>query len=188
MRIIGGTHRSRNILPPKDDQTTRPITDRVKTSLFDRLTSMEAYDGHALDIFAGTGSLGLEALSRGMDSCTFIERDRNARDLLESNLETLGFQAKATVLSVDAFSAAWLRLLPHLPVNLIFLDPPYRMMADEKDHDRIIALMTRLAGVAAAHALMVLRTESHDSGPRVDGWNGPESFSYGSMTLHFYER
>jgi 16S rRNA (guanine966-N2)-methyltransferase len=188
MRIIGGTHRSRNILGPKDDTTTRPITDRVKTSLFDRLTSMAVLEGAVLDIFSGTGSLGLEALSREVDHVTFIERDRGARELLKVNLKTLGFDDKSAVLSVDALSTTWIPLLPHRPVNLIFLDPPYRMMHDEKDLPRLAELMAKLAEVTAEEGVLVLRTDDRATAPTVAGWQGPASHAYGSMVLHFYQR
>ena len=80
MRIIGGIHRSRHLHPPRDIHTTRPITDRVKVALFDRLWDAGLLEGGSvLDIFSGTGSLGLEALSRGMDHCIFIERDKYSR-------------------------------------------------------------------------------------------------------------
>jgi 16S rRNA (guanine966-N2)-methyltransferase len=188
MRIIGGIHRSRNILGPKDDRTTRPITDRVKTSLFDRLTSMAVLEGAVLDIFSGTGSLGLEALSREVDHVTFIERDRSARDLLNENIQTLGFRDQSAVMSVDALSPTWIPLLPHRPVNLIFLDPPYRMMEDEKDTVRITELMARLAEITAADGVLVLRTDDRAKAPVVEGWQGPTSYGYGSMALHFYQR
>ena len=98
MRIIGGTHRSRRLHPPPDAETTRPITDRVKVSLFDRLWDAGLLDeGNALDIFSGTGSLGLEALSRGLSHCTFIERDKHALRLLKKNIDELGQIGRAHV-------------------------------------------------------------------------------------------
>lgn len=188
MRIIGGIHRSRIILGPKDAQTTRPITDRVKVSLFDRLTAMAVLEGAALDIFSGTGSLGLEALSRGLDHVTFIERDRIARDLLKSNIETLRFGEQTTILSVDAFSGGWINLLPHRPLNLVFLDPPYALMLEPKDAARIADLIARLAESVAPEGVLVLRTQESVAAPVVEGWEGPASYAYGSMTLHFYQR
>ena len=91
MRIIAGTHRGRTLLAPADAETTRPITDRVKENLFNRLHSLGVLGyGRVLDVFCGTGSMGLEALSRGADHCTFVDRDRDAIDRLQQNLDTLG--------------------------------------------------------------------------------------------------
>ena len=191
MRIIAGTHRSRVILSPPDDGTTRPITDRVKTALFDRLVSMEALGAAAVDVFSGTGSLGLEALSRGVDHCTFIERDRESRRLLQQNIDTLGLAERAVVLGTDALSGAWIAQLPRRPVELVFLDPPYAMTEDAGDRDRLAALLTALAraeGAASDDALAILRTSDRGTAPKAEGWSEPEPHAYGSMTLHFYSR
>lgn len=189
MRVIGGTHRSRPILSPHDDQTTRPITDRVKTSLFDRLTAMGALGGgNVADVFAGTGSLGIEAISRGADHCLFVERDRAARALLEENLRNLGMMDRATVLGVNALTGAWLSLLPRKPLALIFLDPPYPLTREEREMGQIIALLERLAGVSEPGAIVSLRTPERVIPPAAAQWIGPESHVYGTMALHFFER
>lgn len=191
MRIIGGVHRSRRLLLPPDYETTRPITDRVKQAMFDRLTVLEAFDGAAADVFAGTGSIGLEAISRGIEHCTFIERDHDARDLLEQNIASLHVENESLVIGGDALAAAWIRQLPHLPLNLVFLDPPYALMKEPKDVSRIAALMSALAadGVTYDDAILVLRTPDDAEPPPLEtlgGWSAPETHSYGSMNLHFY--
>lgn len=188
MRIIAGTHRSRLIQPPPDSDTTRPITDRVKQALFDRLTAMAVLEGAAVDVFSGTGSLGLEALSRGIDHCTFIERDRPTRKVLDANINTLGFADRAVILSSDAAAGAWISLLPHKPVNLVFLDPPYAMMTDEKDAPRIMSLIEQLTAITHPEGVVVLRTQTGVKTAPVPGWEGPAVFEYGSMTLHLYQR
>jgi 16S rRNA (guanine(966)-N(2))-methyltransferase RsmD len=189
MRIVGGIHRSRKLIPPKDASTTRPITDRVKTSLFDRLAARGLVDGgNALDMFAGTGSLGLEALSRGSDHCTFIERDRDARQRLESNIDALRLGDESTVMGVDALSAAWINLLPHKPLALIFCDPPYRMTQEPRDRERVMQQVARLAGACEPGAVLVARTDDHTELPAADGWDGPQMLDYGSMHVHWYER
>lgn len=192
MRIIAGTHRSRLILPPKDDRTTRPITDRVKQSLFDRLASMGMLgEGNVLDIFSGTGSMGLEALSRGADHCTFLERDREARELLEKNLDVLQFARQATVLSADALSLGWIGVLGRKPVRLAFCDPPYAMTLDETLSQRVVEVIAALgaaAGVMEPGGVLVLRTDDHAKAHEAAGWTGPISHGYGSMVLHFYEK
>jgi 16S rRNA (guanine966-N2)-methyltransferase len=190
MRIIGGTHRSRIFLAPRDDprNPTRPITDRVKQALFDRLVAMEAFGDAGVDVFAGTGSLGLEALSRGVEHVTFIERNRTVRALLDQNLADLGFAERAAVLGVDALSGAWIGMLPRRPLSVIFLDPPYRMMSDPVDQPRIADLIRRLADATEPLGVLVLRTDDRAQPPLVEGWAGPESHGYGSMQLHLYQR
>ena len=187
MRIIAGEHRSRRIIPPADEQTTRPITDRVKVALFDRLWSLGALAGqHALDLFAGTGSLGLECLSRGVARCTFVERNRDSRSRLEENLKTLQLADRATVLGVDALALGYLRTLPRPAVDLVTVDPPYALVREHPD--RIAALLEAVAEVAAPAATLVLRTDAETPAPPSPAWGDPETRPYGSMTLHFFQR
>ena len=198
MRIIGGTHRSRQILGPRGGQTTRPITDRVKQSLFDRLWSMgvlgdDAPEPIVLDVFCGTGSLGLEALSRGAAHCTFVENDRGARQRLTRNLDDLELADRATVLGVDALAVNWLDTLPYRPadgqaVALIFCAPPYAMTRDESQSARIAALLGRLAPLTTPSGVAVLRTEKQTAAATIDAWSDPQTIVYGTMALHFYER
>ena len=101
MRIIAGTHRGRRILPPATD-STRPITDRVKQSLFD-LLAPRIEGAQVLDLFAGTGSMGLESLSRGAAHATFFESDRSAVKLLRQNIDALKLAPLSTVIATDLF-------------------------------------------------------------------------------------
>ena len=186
MRIIAGIHRSRKIHPPVGDEVTRPITDRVKKSLFDRLIALATMGGPVVDIFSGTGSLGLESLSREADHCTFIERDKGARKLLDMNLKDLKLQEQAIVLSVDALSPGWLAMLPKKPVRLVFCDPPYALVVDEASRLRVMALIESLPPVMEEDGVLMLRTPDEIEAPPAKGWDGPERFVYGSMALHFY--
>lgn len=189
MRIIAGTHRGRRILSPEGEEVTRPITDRVKQSLFDRLDAAGRVEGAAvLDIFAGTGSLGLECLSRGAEHVTFIEQDRPAAKLLEENLATLREQSKARVLRTNALTGALTTALPRKDYSLVFVDPPYALVADALQAPRLWKQMEQLAAVCTDDAWMVLRVERHARAPEVAGWSGPDTFPYGSMTLHVYRR
>jgi 16S rRNA (guanine966-N2)-methyltransferase len=189
MRIIAGEHRHRQILPPPDASTTRPITDRVKENLFNRLMALGLLgEGNVLDIFAGTGTLGIEALSRGADHCTFVERNRGIRTILDENLTNLGLTDRSTVLGVDALAADLPALLPRKPLTLIFCDPPYALTADEKTMVLIANLIARMAEPADAGAALVLRMQSHLIPPQVQYWNPPRTHPYGSMALHIYLR
>ena len=187
MRIIAGTHRGRPLLPPKDAATTRPITDRVKEALFNRLHSLGALGpGRVLDVFSGTGSLGLEALSRGADHCTFVDQDRDAVHRLQENLDTLGLAGRADVKPTNARSSVWTLGLQADRVALAFLDPPYAMVAD--DPVAMDALMAALLPKLEPGGVIVLRTPTDIEPHELTGYDGPASFKYGGMTLHFYQR
>jgi len=190
MRVISGTHRRRTLLGPRGDRVTRPIPDRVKQSLFDRLWAMEIFSHPTgvLDIFSGTGSMGIEALSRGMSRCTFIERDRSARQLLEKNLANLGLTDQAVVLGVDALSGGWTGLLNHDKIGLVFCDPPYALTADPASMGLIGTLIESLAGVVLPGSVLMLRTEDHTPPVQAARWSAPESHRYGSTVVHLYEQ
>ena len=122
MRGISGLYRGRT-LRTVGDLSVRPATDRVRQTVFDMLTNRIVFDGaRVLDLFAGSGSLGIEALSRGAGHVTFVEHAREAAEFIELNLRTLGCADAGTVLESDAL--AFIR--PGVgPFDLIFADPPY---------------------------------------------------------------
>lgn len=122
MRVTGGEFRSR-ILRTVDDLSVRPATDRVRQSLFNMLVHrLDFEDLMVLDLFAGSGSLGIEALSRGAARAVFVEGNHRAVEFLERNLEQLGCTGRSEVLSVDA-----MRYLNQSDdaFGLVFADPPY---------------------------------------------------------------
>ena len=125
MRIVAGAWRGRTLAAPPGD-ATRPTADRVRQALFDRLmhapwAGRAVIEGaRVLDAFAGTGALGLEALSRGGAHATFLERDRTALATLRANIAACRAEAQCTVLAADA-----LRPPPGPAQELLFLDPPY---------------------------------------------------------------
>jgi 16S rRNA (guanine966-N2)-methyltransferase len=119
VRIISGKWRGRPIVAPKG-QATRPTSDRAREALFSMLTSRVGSfeELEVADIFAGSGALGLEALSRGAARCTFVDNDRAALDAIRANLKALGAEG-----DVRAGAAEHVRLAR--PLDLVFLDPPY---------------------------------------------------------------
>lgn len=122
MRIIAGEWRGRPLVAPKGD-ATRPTADRTREALFSMLVSrLGSFEGlRVADLFAGSGALGLEALSRGAAHCTFVEQDGAALDALKSNIAKLGAASKSDVRpqSVTALGPA------PTPFDLLLLDPPY---------------------------------------------------------------
>jgi 16S rRNA (guanine966-N2)-methyltransferase len=127
MRIVAGKHRGRRIATPPGN-IVRPTSERAREALFNilahgRLAPAPVFeDARVLDVFAGTGAFGLEALSRGARFATFIEKDRDAREALAANIKALGESGRTRLLAVDA------TLPPRAdgPYDLVFLDPPYR--------------------------------------------------------------
>jgi len=180
MRIIAGEFRGRKLLPP-DTGATRPVTDRVKQSVFDILTPL--LDGAVVyDCFAGTGSMGLECLSRGASRVTFFEADRSAAGRLKQNITTLKVDDRATVVSGDLFR--WLADPARRDAaTLVFLDPPYRFLRERPADLRSLA-----ADLAARHlapgATLVFRHDAADAldlPPLIQA----DVRDYGSMTVEF---
>lgn len=136
MRIISGEFKGRSLIAPASD-ATRPITDRAKQSLFDVLTPYLT-DALVYDCFSGTGSLGLESLSRGAKFATFFEADRTAFARLNQNIVALGVQTRSRVVQGDLFK--WFELANKRPesanasgADIVFLDPPYRFLNQHSD-------------------------------------------------------
>jgi 16S rRNA (guanine(966)-N(2))-methyltransferase RsmD len=124
MRIIAGQYRGR-ILSALRDLSIRPTTGRVKQTIFDILSTRVNLEGATvLDLFAGSGSLGLEALSRGASHVTFIEKSRPSLEALEKNIRALDCQDRSTVHQADVF---WFLRNAHQPYDLVFVDPPYAL-------------------------------------------------------------
>jgi 16S rRNA (guanine966-N2)-methyltransferase len=149
MRVVSGTFGGRVLQAPKGSGT-RPTSDRVREALFAILASVEG--AHALDLFAGSGALGIEALSRGAAAVTFVDSAATAVAAVRHNLERLGLQAE--VLRMPA-----LRALACTPVlarqyDLVFLDPPYRMASTLGPQ-----LSTALPPVLAAGARVVVESD-----------------------------
>ena len=134
LRIVAGQWRGRKLLAP-EGETTRPTADRTRETLFSMLVSrLGSFEGLAVaDLFAGSGALGLEALSRGAQSCTFVEQDPAAIRALRSNIANLRAAAQC-----DVRASSVLALGPaKAPLDLILLDPPYHTGAGEVALDKL---------------------------------------------------
>ena len=137
MRIIAGEWRGRKLVAPKGD-ATRPTADRARETLFAMLTSRLGDFGglQVADLFAGSGALGLEALSRGAEHCLFVEQDRLAVDVIRANISALGAGLRTRV---ETGSVMGLRAATR-PLDLILADPPYHSGAGEVALDRLLRL------------------------------------------------
>lgn len=153
MRITGGHHRGRIISVPKG-QDIRPTSDKVRQAIFNMLFQYGLPGGaQVLDMFCGTGVLGLEALSRGAQFCTLIDKSPDSLRCARQNIKALGYEAQCKVLQKDSTKLGE-RALNHIPANLAFLDPPYRQAL------ALPALMAAVQhGWLAAGALCVIEAE-----------------------------
>lgn len=169
MRVVAGTLGGRRLVAPAGE-STRPTTDRVREAIFNALGSAGLLDGAlVVDLFAGSGAIGIEALSRGAERCVFVERDRAALDALDENLRRLDLTARGKVLALDAVSAA-----ATVDADIVFADPPY-------DFDRWDDLLERVT------ADFVVA----ESGAAVDpppGWDVLRSRRYGRTHVTYLER
>jgi 16S rRNA (guanine966-N2)-methyltransferase len=128
MRVIAGRFGGRPLAAP-EGRTTRPTSDRVREALFSMLGAVRCAD--VLDLFAGTGALGIEALSRGAGKAVFVERDADALASLATNLESLGIgREEGEVRRGDAFGALGAARARQETYDLVFIDPPYRQAHD----------------------------------------------------------
>lgn len=183
MRIIAGSAKGRPILAPKG-VSTRPTLDRVKESLFSIL-QFSLPGARVLDLYAGSGNLGLEALSRGAAFAVFNDRSRECAQVIRKNVETLGFQIQAEILQLEALDALR-RLQSGAAFDFAFLDPPYQ------------------EGAAAALEALFMQDLIAEGGAAIveHDWASPPAISgdtlsllrladrrkYGDTGISFYER
>lgn len=148
MRVVAGSLRGRPIQSPPGD-VTRPTTDRVREALFNALYSLGRIDDAVvIDLFAGSGALGIEALSRGAQSCTFVERDRTALASIRANVEALGLGDRSRIVAGEAIGC----LADARDVDLVLADPPY-------GYDRWTELLAAAASSLADDALVVIESD-----------------------------
>jgi 16S rRNA (guanine966-N2)-methyltransferase len=174
MRVVAGELRGRRIDgPPGND--TRPTTDKVREAVFNALGSLDLVrDARIADLWAGSGALGIEALSRGAAHCTFVERDRAALRVLRDNLDHLGLDAVGKVIAGDAVAQA-----AALDVDLVLADPPYQFEAWLP-----LLQSTRASFVVAESG----RSLDALDGLAEAGWQAVRARRYGRTWVTFFQR
>ena len=164
MRVIAGTCRGRTLAVPAG-MTTRPTSDRAKEALFSILSSrIDFLDARVLDICAGTGSLGIEALSRGAASCCFIEYGLSVKKILDKNLQVTCFQDRSEIVQMDAVKAIRALSRRNLSFDLVFFDPPYASELYSQIPDSLDA-----SGLLAPAATLVVECSSRSTQPESYG-------------------
>ena len=176
LRIISGKFGGRTIQAP-DGKITHPMGERVRGSLFN-IIGDEIKSAEVLDIFAGTGSLGLEALSRGAANVTFVERDRVASKILAENVKALNVDSLTT--SVQIGAGTWIEKNQDKLYDIIFADPPYNNLQ--------LSTVSRLGGLLKPNGLMVLSYPGRGEVPTVYGVVVVDNRSYGTAALTFYRK
>lgn len=170
VRVVAGDLRGRRIEAPVTD-ATRPTTDKVREAVFNALGSLGVVEGaRIVDLFAGTGAMGIEALSRGAAHCVFVEKDRAALTVLRTNLKNLDLESRTAVISADAVHVA----AQQRDVDVLIADPPYGF------NDWATLLEDVEAG------LVVL--ESDRPVGEISGWDTVREKKYGRTFVAFLER
>lgn len=158
MRIIAGEKRGMIFLSPKTSGT-RPVTDRVKESIFNVLQKYDTMEGKwVADLFCGTGSMGLECLSRGAEHIVFVEQDQKVIDILKKNIAMGRFDDRSKILRANAFKVG-AASLEDRKFDFVFVDPPYLMSRDVGVNSQLGCLLKLLCGQITDEAVVVVRTE-----------------------------
>jgi len=179
MRVVGGEVRGRRLKAPPSDRI-RPTSDRIRETIFDLLGPGSA-KGNVLDLFAGTGALGLEALSRGFDAAVFVEQDRIALGIIRENLSRCGYEGRARVeeKGVQQFMKV---LDAAAPFSLVLLDPPYKQQMVQKTLERLAG-----PGWMSEDGRIVCEAEGELELPdRVERFERTKHKRYGDTSVHVY--
>ncbi|MBO6814247.1 MAG: 16S rRNA (guanine(966)-N(2))-methyltransferase RsmD [Rhizobiaceae bacterium] len=180
MRIVAGKYRGARIAAPKG-MATRPTTDRTRESLFNILQNRMAFDGiRVLDLFAGSGALGLEAMSRGASSCLFVDDSHAARAAIRQNVETLGLAGQTGLFRRDATRLG--SVGTRKPYDLVFADPPYGKGLGERAASSLVE-----GGWMNPEAVFVLEERNSAFPPLLHGFVLTDRRDYGETTIGLFE-
>lgn len=183
MRIVGGTFKGRRLVAP-EGRDIRPTSDRVRESVFNILEhaafSPGLKDASVIDVFAGTGALGLEALSRGATTVTFIENDDRSRSTILKNAGTLGKARAIHVLRLDATKLPPPPRAANCPATVVFMDAPYNL---EVSGPTLLSLKAR--GWVGPESLCVVETASKTEFEIPLGFEALDQRKYGAAMISF---
>lgn len=181
MRIIAGRYRSRQIVAPSGE-ATRPTSDRLRETLFNVLAPRIA-DCVFLDLFSGSGAIGIEALSRGARQVYAIDRDKKAGRAIEKNIETLEIGGGLVFVQADATDGLRSLAADNVQFNIAVLDPPYREHGIYEQSFRLIGDLK----LAAPGAILVAEHEKHfDPGDQLASFTRYRTLKQGDAVLSFY--
>jgi len=184
MRVISGIAKGIRLTAP-EDRRVRPTSDRIKESLFSILHSIcgDISGQNILDLFAGTGSLGIEALSRGANSAVFVDNHRTSVTLINANINKTGFSDRSEVILADSFQALSKLADKNSCFDLVFADPPYGKDIAQQLLENISTL-----GLLAEGALVIIETGGKEELPLNAGnLRQIDKRIYGDTSLTFFE-
>ena len=187
LKILGGQFRSRRLKTPRENDVTRPWTGKARESVMNQLRG-HLNDRIILDLFAGVGTMGLEAISRGANTAVMVEKDRKIFTLLQENIEILGCQNQAVPIQADALSSIPLLRVPR-PIDVVFIDPPYPMMKQEILRNMVLEQIDKISHILDPEGLIVLRTPENPTqvSHAIESLAGPEIHKEGAgMWILFY--
>ena len=183
MRIVAGKFKGRDIKGPASG-ATRPTSDRVRESIFNILAhgikGFELEDVRVIDLFAGTGALGLEAVSRGAKYCCFVEEDAGARGVIRTNADACGVIGQTRIWKRDATDLG--PCAPQSPYDLVFVDPPYGKGLGEKALDALIK-----GGWLVTGGIVVLEEATESQVDEVAGLALIDMRNYGDTRVRFFQ-
>jgi 16S rRNA (guanine(966)-N(2))-methyltransferase RsmD len=185
MRIIAGTKKGMKLFSPRGD-ISRPILDRVKESFFSVLYKWDLPEGKRVaDVFSGVGSMGLEALSRGAEMVTFVEKDMKIAQMLKRNIEKADFVEQSRVLRSDAFSAG-ATVVGGRKYDAVFIDPPYPLTRDVSADSRLASMLEVVSMQVTDEAIVTVRTHKQvDLMERYGRFELLERRVWGNMAICF---
>lgn len=181
MRVIAGTAKGHPLVAP-GGMNTRPITDKIKGALFNSW-QLQIVDSKFLDLFAGSGSMGIEALSRGAEKVIFVEKDRKATDIIKKNLVACKFTSGYEVCKADVFRKIECLKAENEQFDIIYLDPPFTV------DEIFIPAMDALSDgkLLSKNGIIVIRTKKEKEMPDEFGKLKKYKFKiYGISGVHFY--
>jgi 16S rRNA (guanine966-N2)-methyltransferase len=182
MRIIAGSSGGIRLIVPKTD--LRPTMDRVKAAIFSSLGE-RIMGARVLDLFAGTGALGIEALSRGAKAATFVESDRRAIEAIKHNLDLTGFQGR--IRQQDVFDFLRHADAPGI-YDLIFADPPYEKLKSGDAFTNLLLCNHPLASCLTTEGIFVLEKRPGERLPQTGLWDVVREKSYGATETIFLQK
>ena len=184
MRIVSGQYRGKAIVTPPGE-TTRPTSDRARQAVFNILEhaawAPELHGARVIDLFAGSGALGLEAISRGAAFCLFVETDDAARGAIRENVDAFGLFGQTRVHRRDANDLGAPPASAGAPFNLAFLDPPYAKGLGEKAMAQLAA-----GGWLAPGAIVMFERGRDEPDPAPEGFERLDARDYGAARVLFF--
>lgn len=181
MRVISGKARGLKLNTPKNEDV-RPTTDRVKESLFNIINSY-IMDSNVLDLFAGTGSLGIECLSRGAKGCTFVDISKDSIDIVKSNIKRARVEEDSFIINSDFKTAIDKLKMQNSKFDIVFMDPPYYKNMFIESIEKIDN-----SNLLNEEGIIVIEHDSDDSFPEKLGrLEKTRDKKYGNTTLTFYK-